>query len=382
MALKGVLETLFQQGTVLVATSNRAPWELNQAGLQEDLFLHFISKLVDACDAVPLTDGPDYRKLALSERLSGVQPSAAAVKSPTESNANSLQDAVHRIDSPYMHPCGSSDMAARFDAAWRRTVVATGEPEALRSVHIMFDRVLEVPRAAGGCARLKFEQLCAEPRGSADYIALAQAFHTVFVEGVPTMSMQVRIVLQNRLACFARGKHIAPGVRLLTSTPQLSVMSSFHAHNVSKPLPKSASWRPQTLCCRCAPHAAFVQARDKARRFITLVDELYNQRTRLVCLAAAPPGALFLGPSDEADPILDLEALQSESAVPGGKLRRDLYAEAGVGGDTVASSNAQELQRLTAHLGGAEEQFAFARAVSRLLEMQTRRYWRLRGVDS
>lgn len=50
----------------------------------------------------------------------------------------------------------------------------------------------------------------------------------------------------------------------------------------------------------------------------------------------------------------------------GGKLRRDLMAEGGVAPVVAA-----------AQLGGAEERFMFARAVSRLYEMQTPRY----GLD-
>jgi predicted ATPase len=119
--------------------------------------------------------------------------------------------------------------------------------------------------------------------------------------------------------------------------------------------------------------------RDQARRFITLVDELYNQQARLVVLAECAPEDLFFGSASD-EPILDLEALQSEGAVPDAKLRRDLGATGGAGG--VMASTTQEVQRLTAHLGGAEEQFAFARAVSRLLEMQTRRYWARRGSVS
>ena len=56
--------------------------------------------------------------------------------------------------------------------------------------------------------------------------------------------------------------------------------------------------------------------RDRARRFISLLDELYNARTQLVISAAAPPHALFQRPGDV--PILDLEGLQFETAVEGG----------------------------------------------------------------
>lgn len=118
--------------------------------------------------------------------------------------------------------------------------------------------------------------------------------------------------------------------------------------------------------------------RDKARRFITLIDELYNAGTCLVCCAEVPAEALFLGTADD-EPIIDMEALQFEGAVPGSRLRRDLVAEGGV---APVAGSAQEQLRLTAHMGGAEEQFAFRRAVSRLHEMQTPRYRQRRAGRS
>ena len=58
------------------------------------------------------------------------------------------------------------------------------------------------------------------------------------------------------------------------------------------------------------------QVRDQARRFITLLDELYNARVRLICTADSPPDLLFAGNLDE-EPIIDLEQLQYEGAVEG-----------------------------------------------------------------
>lgn len=62
--------------------------------------------------------------------------------------------------------------------------------------------------------------------------------------------------------------------------------------------------------------------KDQARRFITLVDELYNARTCLVCTAACAPDELFAGAGGREEPILDLEALQFETAVQGVKKAR------------------------------------------------------------
>lgn len=69
-------------------------------------------------------------------------------------------------------------------------------------------------------ARFSFDDLCGQPLGAADYFALASAFHTVFLDDVPVLSL----------------------VQL-----------------------------------------------NPLRRFITLIDTLYDQRVVLVLSAAAPP---------------------------------------------------------------------------------------------
>jgi predicted ATPase len=82
---------------------------------------------------------------------------------------------------------------------------------------------------------------------------------------------------------------------------------------------------------------------------------------------AAPRGASANPPSA---PLLH-SSPQFETAVEGSRLRRDFNADGGV---APVASSAAEAAAATARLGGVEERFAFARAVSRLYEMQTPLY--------
>ena len=49
-------------------------------------------------------------------------------------------------------------------------------------------RTVRLPLFRGGVGRASFEDLCAKPLGAADYLAIAHAYHTVIVVGVPAMS--------------------------------------------------------------------------------------------------------------------------------------------------------------------------------------------------
>ena len=50
---------------------------------------------------------------------------------------------------------------------------------------------MQVGQASRGIARFAFDELCNRTLGAADYIAVAQAFHTVFLTDIPTMSLKV-----------------------------------------------------------------------------------------------------------------------------------------------------------------------------------------------
>ena len=48
-----------------------------------------------------------------------------------------------------------------------------------------------MPQVARGAARFSFQQLCRAVLGPADYQALAGRFHTVFITGIPALSLAV-----------------------------------------------------------------------------------------------------------------------------------------------------------------------------------------------
>jgi cell division protein ZapE len=53
-------------------------------------------------------------------------------------------------------------------------------------------RTLHVPKSLKGVAVFSFKRLCGEPRGAADYLAIARRFHTVIIVGIPVMIREMR----------------------------------------------------------------------------------------------------------------------------------------------------------------------------------------------
>lgn len=91
--------------------------------------------------------------------------------------------------------------------------------------------------------------------------------------------------------------------------------------------------------------------KGQARRFITLMDTLYDNRVRVVISAAVSYKNLFA----------------KDAEVEGFEEHRVLMDDLNIKvGDVNASSNI---------FTGEEELFAFDRTVSRLAEMQTPEYW-------
>ncbi len=190
MILGRLFDHLFKEGVIIVATSNTPPDRLYEGGLNRQLFLPFIAEIKQRLDVVELNGPTDYRL----QRIAGIKV--------------------------YLTPL-SPEADAAMDAAWRRlTDCAHGRPCSLT----VLGRKLAVPQAARGVARFDFKDLCAQPLAAADFLAVAEEFHTILLSHIPLLSPDNR---------------------------------------------------------------------NEARRFVLLIDTLYDEGVKLVCSAAAPPDALY-----------------------------------------------------------------------------------------
>lgn len=287
--VSGVLSRLFAAGWVLVATCNRTPDEFGRSILhREHPQARFTQHVAERCRTVHLEQPLDAR--------TGEPLDYRRTLSPSEERT---------YLSPHGHPSVDAHLESLFESSTAGRAVRTeAVVGAGRSIGL-----LACPR---GVARLRFSDLCDVPLGATDYIALAQQYHTIFVTGLPQLSLK---------------------------------------------------------------------SRDQARRFITLVDQLYNHRTKLVATAAVPLARLFEGAGGEELISADLEGLEFEGEAgkaaalnPIGVTANSLAASA-AGADTAAvSADSRKALVRDSLFTGEDERFAFRRALSRLGEMQSVEY--------
>ena len=219
MILARLFEDLWEAGVVVVATSNRAPQDLYKNGLNRKLFEPFIAMLGEHMEVFDFSGDTDHRLRQLT---------AAPV---------------------YYTPLGP-DTDAAMDAAWRRiTAGAT-----MRSTELLVQgRTLVLEHTGSGAARETFQALCERPLGAADYLAVAETFHTLMLDGVPVMGREDR---------------------------------------------------------------------NAAKRFVSLIDALYETRTKLVMSAEAEPAGLYAegdGAFEFARTVSRLMEMRSEEYLSSGR---------------------------------------------------------------
>lgn len=156
MILGRLFTALLDNGVICVMTSNWPPDQLYKGGLQRDRFLPFIDLLQERMEILKLDGGIDYRLQYLTD--TGV----------------------------YFWPLTKHAMADGVFSRLTGGVKAGGEELTVKG------RTIRVDRAAKGVARFTFQQLCELPMGAEDYLAIADVYHTVFLEGVPKLGYDRR----------------------------------------------------------------------------------------------------------------------------------------------------------------------------------------------
>jgi cell division protein ZapE len=158
MILSRLFKVLFEQGVVLVATSNVEPGDLYHNGLNRELFLPFIALLIRHAEVFNLDAKMDYRR----EKLKNM--------------------AVYRT------PLGRETDAA-MDEAWG---LATAHEDPAPQTIMVRGHRFDIPLSAPSAARFGFDDLCAKPLGAADYLALAKLYPTIFIDHVPHLDFSRR----------------------------------------------------------------------------------------------------------------------------------------------------------------------------------------------
>ena len=158
MVLSRLFSAMFDNGVVLVATSNFAPDDLYRDGLNRPLFEPFIAMLKRHCEVAALASDTDYRQAKLKGLPAYISP---------------LSDETDR----------------RMDEIWK--TVTASRPVQPIEIAVM-GRAVKVPLAEGLSARFTFADLCQRPLGARDYLAIADRFSTLLIDRVPVLAEGMR----------------------------------------------------------------------------------------------------------------------------------------------------------------------------------------------
>ncbi len=164
MIMSRLFTALIGEGVAIVTTSNRPPSDLYKDGLNRELFLPFIRLIEGRMEVVSLNGPTDYRL----DRLAGLDT--------------------------WLFPNGPEATARLSTAFFQLTDYPVEDRDHVPSeeLDVGGKRTLHVPKSLKGVAVFSFRRLCGEPRGAADYLAIAQRFHTVILVGIPVLTRDKR----------------------------------------------------------------------------------------------------------------------------------------------------------------------------------------------
>ncbi|KAJ3325537.1 Envelope glycoprotein [Blyttiomyces sp. JEL0837] len=343
MLLRRFLKTAIGSGLVLIVTSNRAPDELYEGGLNRGLVLPLVKLIKESCEVINMSKGPDHRRLATPSitHRNIFHPSTSKSKSEFQTQ----DEASHAFIMDYIiSSCGglpSGSINTMTDIKSSLSKIAPSETIILSS-----RRKLLVPHVINNSALIPFSSLCgpniselgddsqnstynqvrvvSNPLGAADYLILCRRYNQIHISG-PLLKFQR---LQERE--FDSGEDGDRNKNSLVSTDI-----------------------------------------DAGKRFITLVDVAYECGTRIVVEAVGGVEEVLEGLAgfmeDDNQPF-DSPAAESKVLAEGGS--SSSKATTFIGNVEWSATGLQEasLARI-GRIGIKETGFSVARAASRLIEM-------------
>ncbi len=191
MIVGRLFETIIARGTVVVTTSNRPPQDLYRDGINRHLFLPFIELIREKFDIHEIGSGTDHRQNRLAGEIKYFVP-----------------------------PAGEN--ALKIDEIWQGLLSGGVSHSHTLTVN---NRKVILNHYCNGVARAAFWDLCGQPYGPADFLAISQAVRVLLLENIPLLSR-----------------------------------SNY----------------------------------NEARRFVMLIDALYERRVQLIASAAAQPEKLYV----------------------------------------------------------------------------------------
>ncbi|MEM1364965.1 MAG: cell division protein ZapE [Pseudomonadota bacterium] len=155
MILSRLFTVLFSRGVTVIATSNVPPGDLYKDGINRASFLPFVDLLQEHVSTLRLDAPTDYRRQRLD---------TGAV---------------------WFSPLGANTTAA-LDEVWERW---TGEDASSHEAEpvMVHGRTLKLQARADRCARASFSQLCEQPLGAHDYLALTERFDSFVIDDIPAI---------------------------------------------------------------------------------------------------------------------------------------------------------------------------------------------------
>lgn len=158
MILGRLLENLFNEGVVLVATSNYAPSELYPQGQNRSSFLPTIALIEEKLTILNVDGGEDYRHRTLT---------AAEV---------------------FYIPANGENERKLADLFTQVTAGQVGRPSEIE-IH---GRMLRCKKRTDKAIWFDFRMLCFGPRSQADYLYLSEHYEMIFVSGIEKLSQAER----------------------------------------------------------------------------------------------------------------------------------------------------------------------------------------------